>query len=188
MSSNRRRLPQQPLEHLRQRLGPLDPGQSDGEALALVDDVGGSVGVEVSGAALGLAAVDLVLAVQRLAVVGDQGQVAGQRLAPLLQALGQVGPQTAVEAALQLGIRGQGGQQGVVGGTVRGGVTQAGTGGGQRTDAAGGPEQDRPQNPDLALGAVVLEADVTLTQLSGVAVDSLAVDGILATTHGFLLG
>ena len=67
-----------------------------------VDEVGGGVGVEVAGAALGLAAVDLAGADQRQAVVGDQGQVDGQALAAAAQGRRQVGGQGAVEAALQL--------------------------------------------------------------------------------------
>jgi hypothetical protein len=55
-------------------------GEGDGEASALLDDVGGGIGVEVAGAALGPAAVDLLRAVQGLAVVGDEHEVGGQRL------------------------------------------------------------------------------------------------------------
>ena len=145
-----------------------DAGQGHGEAQALADDVGGGVGVEVGGAALGLAAVDLVGVVQGLAVVGDEGQVDGQRLAAAAQGLGQVALQGAVEAALQFGEGGQGGQQGIVGGGVGGGVAQGGAGGGQRGDAAGGVEQDGPEHAGAALGAVVLEAQVFLAGWTGV--------------------
>ena len=55
--------------------------EGDREASAFADDVGGGVGVEVAGAAFGLAAVDFVGVVQGLAVVGDEGEVDGQGLA-----------------------------------------------------------------------------------------------------------
>src|SRR5206468_5345188 len=107
---------------------------------ALAEDVGGRVGMEVAGAALGVAAVDLRGVMQRLAVVGDEGEVDGQGLALAAQRLGQVAVQGAVEAALQLGEGGPAGQQGVVGGGVGGRVAQGGTGRGQGGGPAGGVE------------------------------------------------
>jgi hypothetical protein len=57
--------------------------------------------VEGAGAALGRAAVDLVLVVPVAAVVGDQVQVDGQRLPAAAQGVRQVALQGAVEAAQQ---------------------------------------------------------------------------------------
>src|SRR5262245_64087602 len=94
--------------------------------------------MEVAGAALGRAAVDLVLVVQVAAVVVDPVQVDGQRLPAAAQGVGQVALQGAVEAALQLTDRGEGSQEGVVGGLVAGGVEQGLAGGPQRGDAGGG--------------------------------------------------
>ena len=48
---------------------------------ALGDEVGGGVGVEVAGARLGLASGDLVDLAERLAGVGQQGELDGQALA-----------------------------------------------------------------------------------------------------------
>ena len=86
--------------------------------------------MEVAGAALGLAAVDLAGVLQGLAVVGDQGQVDGQGLAAPAEGLGQVALQGAVEAALQLVDSRGGWPAGRVRGGVGGGVAQGGTGGG----------------------------------------------------------
>src|SRR5262249_57791163 len=113
-------------------------GEGNGEAQAVADDVGGGVGVERAGAALGLAAVDLGRVAQRLAVVGDQVQVDGQGLAAAAQGTGQVALQGAVDAPLQFVGLGQGGQQGVVDRGVRRGAAQRRAGGRDRGDAAGG--------------------------------------------------
>ena len=75
-----RRLAEQALDHVLERLALAHAGQGHGEPLPVADDIGGGVGVEVAGAALGLAAVDLVDVAEGLAVVGDQGQVDGQPL------------------------------------------------------------------------------------------------------------
>ena len=119
-------LPEQALDHVLERLALRHAGQGHGVALPLADDVGGGVGVEVAGAALGLAAVDLVEVAEGLAVVGDQGQVDGQPLEVLAQGLGQVPGQGGVELPLQGGVVGQGGQQRLacrlVGGAVVGGA------------------------------------------------------------------
>ena len=83
-----RRLPEEPLDHVLERLALGHAGQGDGVPLPLADDVGGGVGVEVAGAVLGLGAIDLVEVAERLAVVGDQRQVDGQPLAVSAQRLG----------------------------------------------------------------------------------------------------
>ena len=115
-------LPEQALDHVLERLALRHAGQGDGVPLPLADDVGGGVGVEVAGAVLGLAAVDLVEVAEGLAVVGDQGQVDGQPLEVLAERLGQVPGQRGVELPLQGGVVGQGGQQGLAGRLVGGGV------------------------------------------------------------------
>lgn len=74
------RLPQQPLEHAGQGIVTAHRREGHREASAFLDDVGRGVGVEVTGAALGLTAVDLAGVVQRFTVVGDEGEVDGQRL------------------------------------------------------------------------------------------------------------
>ena len=60
--------------------------------------------MEMAGAALGLGAVDLIGVVQVSAVIGNQGQVDGQRLTPSAYGLGQVALEGAVESALQFGV------------------------------------------------------------------------------------
>src|SRR5262249_17231838 len=133
-------------------------------------------------------AVDLVVVVQGLAVVRDQMQVDGQRLAAAAQAARQVGAQGAVDAALQLVGRRQGGEQGVVGGGVGGGAAQAGAGGGQGGQAAGGVEQQGPEHAGGALGSVVGQAQVLLAEGLGVQADVRGGQGIMAGTHGSLPG
>ena len=108
--------------------------------------------MEVAGAVLGLAAVDLVGVAERAAVVGDQGQVDGQPLEVLAQRLGQVPGQGAVELPLGLGVVGQGGQQGLACRLVGGGVAEALAGVGQRGDPGGGGEQERQEQSGEALG------------------------------------
>src|SRR5207248_9906867 len=135
--------------------------------------VGGGVGVEVTGAAPGLGAVDLLEVAQRLAVVGDQDQVHGQGLALAAQGLGQVALEGAVDAAWQFGKGRQGGQQGIVGGGVRRGIKQGSTGGGQGSDAAGSVEEDGPQDAGAALGSVVGQADMLLDTPGGTGMDVL---------------
>jgi hypothetical protein len=78
-----------------------DAGQGQGEAAAVLDQVGGGVGVEVGGAALGLAAVDLGGIAERLPVVGDQGDVHGDDPAAAAQGAGQVRGEGPLEAAFQ---------------------------------------------------------------------------------------
>src|SRR5947199_229624 len=129
------RLPQQVADDVAQGLALADVGQGHGKALALADDVGGGVGVEVAGATLGRAAVDLVGVVPGAAVVGDQVQVDGEGPPAAAQGVRQVALQGAVEAALQLVDLGEGGQEGVVGGLVAGGVEQGLAGGPQRGNA-----------------------------------------------------
>src|SRR5215831_20966113 len=181
------RLPEQLPDDLREGLPLGDADQRHTEALALAGDVGGGIGVEVAGATAGLAAVDLGGVVQRLAVVGHQLQVDGQRLPALTQDPGQVALQRPVEATLQFGDVRQGGQQGIAGGCVRWRIAQGPASGGQRTEACGGPEQESPQDAGLALAAVGLQADVPLADVLGVNVDGAAGDGILPGSHGPLL-
>ena len=104
------RLAEQLPNHLLEGLALGDAGERHGETLARAGDVSGGVGVEVAGAVPGRAAVDLVGVAQGLAVVGHELEVDGQRLPALAEGLGQVALQGAVEAALQLGDLGQGGQ------------------------------------------------------------------------------
>jgi hypothetical protein len=75
------RCPQQALQYRRQGVVAADRREGDREASAFADDIGGGVGVEVTGTALGLAAVDLAAVVQGLAVVGNEREVNGQGLA-----------------------------------------------------------------------------------------------------------
>ena len=74
--------PEQAPQDILHLLAALDQGQRQGVALAAIVDVGGGVGVEVAGPALGLRAVDLQLGVQRQPVVRDQDQVDGHWLGP----------------------------------------------------------------------------------------------------------
>ena len=99
--------PEQTLEDILHLLAAIDGGQGEGVALTAIIDVGGGVGVEVTGAALGLAAEDLAQVEHGLAVVGDQHQVDGHLLLPAAQSAGHVGGQGAVEAAEQFVAGGQ---------------------------------------------------------------------------------
>src|SRR6476646_7264568 len=83
---------EQALENVAQRLALADIAQSERHALAVLDQVGGGVGVEVRGAALGLAAVEFVGLVKRLTVVRQQRQIDGQVVSAALQT-GQTGAQ-----------------------------------------------------------------------------------------------
>ena len=130
---------------------------------------------------LGLAAVDLVEVAEGLAVVGDQGQVDGQPLAVLAQRLGQVPGQGGVEPPLQGGVVGQGGQQGLAGRLVGGGVAEAPAGVGQRGDPGGGGQQQRPEDLGRGLALVVLELEVGLQVLGGEAMDLVAVEGMIVS-------
>jgi hypothetical protein len=93
--------------------------------LPVAHHIGGGVGVEVAGAALGLAAADLVEVAERLAMVGDQCQVNGQPLEVRAQRLGRVPGQRGIELLLQLGVAGQGRQQGLARRLVGRGVAEA---------------------------------------------------------------
>src|SRR5207248_516254 len=145
------------------------------------------IGVEVAGTVAGLAAVDLVGVAQGLAVVGHELQVDGQGLSAAAEGLGQVALQGAVEAALQLRDRGQGSQQGIVGGRIGGRSPQGSAGGGQGADTRGSPKENGPQDAGLAGGAVVFQADIPLADVLGIGVDGAAGDGILPGLHGPLL-
>ena len=94
--------------------------------------------MEMAGAALGLAAVDLGRVAEGLAVVGDQGQVDGQSLGVLAERLGQVSSQRGVELSLEGGVVGQGGQQRLACRLVGGGVAQALAGVGEGGHPGGG--------------------------------------------------
>src|SRR4029077_8679722 len=93
------------------------------------------------------------------------------------QGAGQVAPQGAGEAALELGEGRQPGQQGVMHGGVGRRVQQRPAGGGDRGDAGGGVEQDGPQRAGGALGSVVAEADVLLQRELGAGCDGGGGDG-----------
>ena len=85
---------------------------------------------------------------------------------------------------MDLGERGhEGGVQGGVGGCI----AEGGAGGGAGDESCGGVEQDGKKVEGCTLGAVVLEAQVALTELGGVAVNVAGGDGILALAHGSLL-
>src|SRR3712207_4007588 len=135
--------------------------------------------MEVAGALLGLAAVDLARVAQRLAVVGDQDQVDGQGLAPSAEGLGEITLQGAVEAALQLVDVGGGGHQGGMDGGVAGGVAQGGAGGGAGDESGGGVEEDGQEVKGGTAGPVVLEAQVALAKSGGVGGNVTRGDGIL---------
>jgi hypothetical protein len=142
--------------------------------------------VEVAGAALGLATVDLVEVAGRLTVVGDQGQVEGQPLAVCAQRLGQMTGECGVEPPLQFGVVGQRGQQCLARRLVAGGVFQALAGIGQRGDPSGGGQQQRPEDVGGGLALVVPELEVGLQVLCGESVDLVAVEGMMVRAHGSL--
>ena len=97
-----------------------------------------------------------------MAVVGDESEVDGQRLAASAEGVRQIALQGAVEAALQFGVVGECGEQCIVGGGVGGRVAEGVTGGGQGDDAAGGVAEDGPQSDGSALGSVVGQAEILL--------------------------
>src|SRR5262249_37598823 len=143
---------------------------------------------DVTGAVLGLAAVDLAGVLQGLAVVGDQVQGDGERLAAAGQAARQAVAQGAVGAALELGGLGQGGGQGVAEGGVGGGALEGGAGGGDGADAAAGVQQHGPEDAGGGLGPGALQAEVLLADGVGVGADGGGGQGIMACAHGLLLG
>ena len=71
---------QQSADDLCQGFAVTHGGQADGKTPAGTTDVGGGLGVEVGGTALGLGAVDVIGVLKVLAVVGDQGQIQGHGL------------------------------------------------------------------------------------------------------------
>ena len=75
-----------------------------------------------------------------------------------------------------------------MGGTVARGIPQGGASGRQGGDAAGGIDEQGPEDAGGTLGTVVVQADVLLAQPSGAGVDGLGSEDILAGSHGFLLG
>ncbi len=92
-----------------------------------------------------------------------------------------------VEAPLQLGERGQTGEQGVMGGRVGRRVPQGRTGGGQGGDAAGGIKEDRPQDRRPARAAGFGEANLLLEAPGSAGMDLTGGDGILLRSQGSLL-
>ena len=70
--------------------------------------------------------------------------------------------QGGVELPLQRGVVGQGGQQGLAGRLVGGGVVEALAGVGERGDPGGGGQQERPEDLGRGLPLVVLELEVLL--------------------------
>jgi hypothetical protein len=141
--------------------------------------------VEVAGAALGLAAIDLVGMAERRAVVRDQGQVEGQPLEVLAQRLGQVPGQRRVELPLQRGGVGPSGQQRLACGLVGGGIAQRLASVGQRGDPSGG-EQERPEDLGRGPALVVLEVQVSLQVLGGDAMDLVAVEDMMGWAQSSL--
>jgi hypothetical protein len=134
--------PSQFADDLRRRGPAPDPDQGEGKALAVAHQIGGRVGVEVRGPALGLAAIDLEGVLKRLAVVWDQGQVAGDRPPAAAdgprQMAGERQPEAAVEFLRVGELSGQVEEDGVA---VRG-IHQAATGIGQGRQPLGGEGQD----------------------------------------------
>jgi hypothetical protein len=124
--------------------------------------------------------------VQGQAVVGNQMQVDGQGLTLATQAAGQVALQGAVEAALEFLNRGQGGQQGIMDGSVRGSVTKGGAGRRQGGNAAGGVAEDGPEPAGSTLGAVISQAEMGLAKGLRVGADGSRGQGIMAVAHGSL--
>jgi hypothetical protein len=120
-------------------------------------------------------------------VVRDEYQVGGQRLAASAEGVGQVSLQSAVEASLQLGVVGEGGEQGVVGGRVGGAIAEGGAGSGQREDTAGGITEDSPEGIGGAAGSVVGQAEILLQTDADVKVDVGGGECILPLSHGSLL-
>src|ERR1019366_6537591 len=125
--------------------------------------------------------VDLVEIAEGFAVVGDQRQVDGQALGVLAERLGQVPGERGVELSVQRGVIGQGGQQRLASRLVGGGVAEALAGVGQRGDAGGGGQQERPEDLGRDLAFVVLELEVGLQVLGGELVESLAVEDTMGS-------
>ena len=150
------------MDDILERLALADAGQGDGVPLPLADDVGGGIGVEVAGAVLGLGAVDLAEVAEGFAVVRDQRQIDGQPLEALAERLGQVPGQRGVESPLQCGVVGERRQQRLARRLVGGGVAEPLAGVGERGDAGGGGQQQRPQDGGRGLPLVILELEVGL--------------------------
>src|SRR5262249_43976093 len=136
-------------------------------------------GVEMSGAALGLAADNLVVVLGGLAVIGPQGKVTGHQVAAAAQVTaqgtGDTGAQGAFKATAEqvriVGIVGEVEVEGLASGFVGGCLGEALTGGGEGDAATASGEQDGKQAGDATGLFVVLQAEVVLQQSSGVVLD-----------------
>ncbi len=100
--------------------------------------------------------------------------------------LGQVPGEGGVESPLQDGVVGEGGQEGLACRLVGGGVAEASAGVGQRGDAGGGGQQQRPEGTGRRLALVVLELEVGLQVFGGGAMDLVAVEDMILWAHGSL--
>ena len=93
---------QQLLEFLLEALRAHHGSHGQGEPLALEDQVGGGVGEERVGPALGLGAVDLAALQGVLAVIGQEGQVDAEAERPLAQGGATATGRWSTKAALTL--------------------------------------------------------------------------------------
>ena len=103
------------------------------------------------------------------------------------QTLGKVIPGNSFEsdkAFIEAG--GQRGPQRLARRLVGGDMVEAPAGIGQRGDAGGGGQQQRPEDPGRGLLLVVLELQVRLQVLGGEAVDMVAVEDTMGWAHGSL--
>ena len=154
--------------------------------LPLVHDVRRGVGVEGTGAPLGLAAIDLVVLLGVGAVEGEQREVEGHDLGLFAERLGQVPGQGGIDLSFQEVVVGQrlverGRDHLLVGDTAK---SLAGIG--ERGDACGGGEEDGQEHSSGdPLG--VAELEVGLAALDGVAIDLSRGQGVGELVHRTLL-
>jgi hypothetical protein len=174
------------LHDLLHRLALGDRRQRDREPLPSQDDVRGGIGVEVTGAALGLPTVDLLGVAEVLAVIGDQGQVDRQPLAPPAQRSGQTTGQGAVELPLKFGELGHRGDEGFADRLLGGELVESPARGVDRGDPGGGDQEDGPEGRGRDLPLVGAERDVLLKETGGGLMDLLAVQRTMVWAHGSL--
>jgi hypothetical protein len=142
--------------------------------------------VEVAGAALGLAAVNLVFALGRFAMLRDEDEVDGLRLAPAAQSFGQIAGQRPIDTALQFVDVGQGGRQRIADRLIGRRPPQSSASGGDGGNARGRVAEDGQQDAGATLGTVVAELEMLLDAIDGVQLHILGGEDILTVAHGFL--
>ena len=104
----------------------------------------------------------------------------------LRSVLGMYPAECGVELSLQRGVVGQRGEERLACRLVGGAVAEPLAGVGQRGDAGGGGQQERPEDVGRDLAFVVLELEMVLQVFGGETMDVLAVEDTMGWAHGSL--